>query len=101
MRAQDFMNQDNDRAFIVNQLIQYCTERGLDYSFTAKRFVIPLPQPELISVTNPSRAKIKRIGDTPMWDLTPNPEGDTEQTDLPPIDKPLEDGETPPETELK
>ena len=106
MKAQDFTDKDNERARVVDELIQVCTDLGLSYSFTEKQFKISLPHVNPVSVLpkdHPNAKKRKRF-DISKWgkkglDETKLAEaGDDEVNipdELPPTTTPLDEGEPP------
>lgn len=96
MKAQDYMNQDNNRAEVVNKLIEICTYLSLSYEFTEKKFKIDLPQVEDLPVTNQVTKK-RQTFDISKWGEPGPIEGLPEE--LPPAEYKLEEGEPPKEPE--
>ena len=97
--AQDLMNQNNNRSDAVARLQALCHELGLDYTFGSKEFTVKLPEQEPIPIANypgthvhtPKRKKF----DISKWGDKSIDESDILPDELPPADKPLEEGETP------
>lgn len=46
MRAEDIMNQNNNRSDAIDQLITFCTDMGFSYSYTEDTFSVTLPSIE-------------------------------------------------------
>lgn len=98
MKAQDWMNQDNERGRIVQRLIELCDMADLSYKFTEKRFTIDLPSVEeekIIAdhapIKRPNMAVFDQLGDYLARLNNSLPD------ELPPIDKPLDEGDKPDE----
>jgi hypothetical protein len=100
VKSQDLMNKDNERARIVDILIEVCSKHDLSYSYNEKQFKISLPNVEPVSVLPqdvPGAKKRRR------WNfLKPDPKGYDESAEdvnmpdeLPPTTTPLDEGEAP------
>lgn len=89
----DFMSKDNNRADAIEQLINLCMEINLDYTYTDKHFTVTLPRFEDLPTAVDMNTNRRKSFDTSTW-------GDKgiDEDELPPIDKPLDEGETPEET---
>lgn len=94
MKAQDFMQWENQRGAAVEDLIKICVAIGLDYSFTEKEFVIKLPYQEPVPVTGYTPVNKRGID----WDKIFGPDSGIHEDELPPVDETLNEGETPDET---
>lgn len=98
MNSQDLMNNNNERGFVIDELIEFCTKHGLDYIYTADSFRIPLPTteplPTAIEQAKRPGNKRKKLDMDKLFPSNGIIEGEDE---LPPPDKPLQEGETPDE----
>lgn len=101
MKAQDFMNQDNDRARVVQKLIELCDLADLSYRYTEKKFTINLPSveelpvvPDHPAVKRPNMAVFDQLGDY-LAKLNGNLPDELPPIDKPLIDKPLNEGDKP------
>jgi hypothetical protein len=101
LKAQDIMNQNNERGRVLKLLRDFCDQHDLSYSYKEKNFTVKLPKVEELPtaniVNNPGGKKRFRFGF-----LEPNPKGLVEGADdnpfpdeLPPTTTPLEEGEAP------
>jgi hypothetical protein len=93
MKAQDFMDQNNNRAEAVRRITAFCDANGYSYKYTEKSFRIILPTMESLPIT-PARVvgRRKKEVDTSSWGPPGPVEGEEEQ--LPPVG-PLEEGKPP------
>lgn len=101
INAQDLMDSNNNRAEAIRQIQAFCDEHGFSYSYTQKYFRIKLPEVEPLPVLNNLRPAMRRdyTKADPTWTLEADPNHIPDE--LPPVDKPLDEGETPEPTEEK
>jgi hypothetical protein len=68
MKAQDIMDQNNNRAEAIRLITAFCDAHGFSYSYTEKRFTIKLPIVEPLPITNQAIKKI--YGPQWIWNWT-------------------------------
>lgn len=98
MKAQDWMNQDNERAHVAQRLSDLCNALGLSFNYTEKKFTVDLPAAEPVSVTEPHRST-KRLNTDVLdqlsdW-LADQPGNNDLPDELPPSTTPLDEGQPP------
>lgn len=91
MNSQDLQDWQNRRGDVIQDLIKLATALSLSYRYTEKEFTIELPNVESKTVWQP--VKDRGIN----WSNVFGPDTGIHEDELPPIDKPLEEGETPDE----
>jgi hypothetical protein len=96
MKSNDLMNTNNNRADAIEKIQAFCHRYGYEYTYTEKEFTIKLPHAEEIPVTMPETRR-RAVANNDLSFLNPDPNGYHED-ELPPIDIPLNEGETPDET---
>jgi hypothetical protein len=89
MKAQDWMNNKNNRAHIIEMLIAMCADNDLSYKYTEKVFKIELPAVEPIPITRPTRKRLPDLN----WNLSEKGPDEGQEPD-----HKLEEGETPNES---
>lgn len=93
MNSMDFVSKDNNRAAAIEVLQAFCHKHGFDYSYNDTLFTVKLPPIEPVPLTRPTRTR----NDPSLDFLKADPNGYHED-ELPPTDKPLQEGESPEET---
>jgi hypothetical protein len=97
MKSQDIMDQESNRAEAIKELINFCLEHNLNYSYTDKAFSVVLPGYEKVPnevEQNVVKGKVRKGFDIKAW----GPKG-VDEANLPDPEKPLDEG-TPPEGQI-
>jgi hypothetical protein len=95
MKAQDIMSNDNNRQDAIDKLITFCMDNNLNYSYTDKAFSVVLPGYEELPTNTHLVPPTKKRDKFNISDWGPR---GVDETNLPDPEKPLTEGEQPPET---
>lgn len=67
MRAQDWMDQDNNRSRAISHLAELCAELGLTWSAGEHKFTVTLPEVIDTSVLPTIPGKLRKTFDISRW----------------------------------